>query len=153
LERRLFDEGRAVMVLDGQNMRLGISKDLGFSADERSENLRRAMEVAKLMNNAGLIAIGSFVAPDANVRDKARDVIGSDRFIEVFLDVPIDVCREHDTSGMYEKADSGEIKNFPGVTATYDVPESANLVLRPHESSIESCVDVIIDLLRQREIL
>ncbi|MEE2706937.1 MAG: sulfate adenylyltransferase subunit CysN [Planctomycetota bacterium] len=153
LERRLFDEGRAVTVLDGQNMRLGISKDLGFSADERSENLRRAMEVAKLMNNAGLIAIGSFVAPDANVRDKARDVIGSDRFIEVFLDVPIDVCREHDTSGMYEKADSGEIKNFPGVTATYDVPESANLVLRPHESSIESCVDVIIDLLRQREIL
>ncbi|MFP6611027.1 MAG: sulfate adenylyltransferase subunit CysN [Pirellulales bacterium] len=153
LERRLFDEGRAVMVLDGQNMRLGISKDLGFSADERSENLRRAMEVAKLMNNAGLIAIGSFVAPDADVRDKARDVIGSDRFIEVFLDVPIDVCRDRDTSGMYEKADSGEIKNFPGVTATYDVPESANLVLRPHESSIESCVDVIIDLLRQREIL
>ena len=153
LERRLFDEGRAVMVLDGQNMRLGISKDLGFSADERSENLRRAMEVAKLVNNAGLIAIGSFVAPDADVRDKARDVIGSDRFIEVFLDVPIDVCRDRDTSGMYEKADSGEIKNFPGVTATYDVPESANLVLRPHESGIESCVDVIIDLLRQREIL
>ncbi|MFP6693396.1 MAG: sulfate adenylyltransferase subunit CysN [Pirellulales bacterium] len=152
LERRLFDEGRAVMVLDGQNMRLGISKDLGFSTDERSENLRRAMEVAKLMNNAGLIAIGSFVAPDADVRDKARDVIGSDRFIEVFLDVPIDICRDRDTSGMYEKADSGEIKNFPGVTATYDVPESANLVLRPHESSIESCVDVIIDLLRQREI-
>jgi bifunctional enzyme CysN/CysC len=153
LERRLFEEGRAVAVLDGQNMRLGISKDLGFSADERSENLRRAMEVAKLMNNAGLIAIGSFVAPNADVRNKARDVIGADRFIEVFSDVPIEVCRERDKSGMYEKADSGEIKNFPGVTAAYDAPESPDLVLRPHESNVESCVDAIVALLKQRQVI
>jgi bifunctional enzyme CysN/CysC len=153
LEQRLFEEGRAVTVLDGQDMRLGISKDLGFSADERSENLRRAMEVAKLINKAGLIAIGSFVAPSAQVRRKARDVIGAERFVQVFLDVPIEVCRQRDQSGMYAKADSGEIKNFPGVTAPYDPPESPDLVLKPHESNTEACVEAIVALLKERKII
>ncbi len=153
LERRLFEEGRACAVLDGQNMRLGISKDLGFTYDDRSENLRRAMEVAKLMNDAGLIAIGSFVAPSQEVRNKSRNVIGEDRFIEVYLDVPVDVCRERDQSGMYDKADAGEIKNFPGVSAPYDAPDSPDLTLKPHETSVEQCVDAIVAMLKERRII
>ncbi|MEK6270190.1 MAG: sulfate adenylyltransferase subunit CysN, partial [Planctomycetales bacterium] len=97
LERRLFDSGRACTLLDGPKMRLGDSKDLGFTPEGRSENMRRAAECARLLNDAGLITIASFLAPHKEVRDKARDVVGSDRFIEVFLDVPLEVCRERDT--------------------------------------------------------
>ena len=150
LERRLFESGRAVAVLDGQAMRLGISKDLGFSADERSENLRRAAEVAKMICDSGLLCIGSFVAPSADVRARAADVVGKDRFLEVYLDVPVDVCRERESESMYEKADSGEIQNFPGVSADYDVPQNPDLVLKPHESPVEKCVDQVMALLEER---
>jgi bifunctional enzyme CysN/CysC len=153
LERQLFDDGRAVTVLDGQNMRLGISRDLGFSAEERSENLRRAAEVARLMNDAGLIAIASFVAPSEPVRQRAREVIGHDRFLEVFFDVPVEVCRERDQSGMYAKADAGEIPNFPGVSAPFDAPASPDLALKAHELSIEQCAEKILALLKERGIL
>ncbi|MFQ5585317.1 MAG: sulfate adenylyltransferase subunit CysN [Thermodesulfobacteriota bacterium] len=147
LERRLFDSGRAVTVLDGENMRLGISKDLGFTAEERSENMRRAAEVARIINRAGLICICAFVAPSAEVREKARKVIGADRFIEVYLSAPVELCRERDVKGVYTKADSGELRNFPGVSATYDIPESPDLVLPTHEAGVEECVDRIMRLL------
>jgi bifunctional enzyme CysN/CysC len=153
LERRLFEEGRAVSVLDGHNMRLGVSKDLGFTAEERSENLRRAAEVARLMNDAGLIAVASFVAPSEAVRQRARDVIGHERFLEVFFDVPVDVCRKQDTSGMYERADSGQIPNFPGVSAPYDVPPSPDLTLKAHELSVDECVEAIIALLKEQQVI
>jgi len=150
LERRLFDLGRAVTVLDGQNMRLGISRDLGFTADERSENLRRSAEVAKLVNDAGLICVAAFVAPNADVRKRAADVVGADRFITVYLSAPVGVCRKRDTDQMYPAADSGEIDNFPGVSAPYEAPTAADLVLPTHEIAVEQCVDRIIELLEQR---
>jgi len=150
LERRLFESGRAVAVLDGQAMRLGISKDLGFTSEERSENLRRAAEVAKLVCENGLLCVASFVAPSAEVRGRAAEVVGRDRFLEVYLDVPVDVCRERETEAMYAKADSGEIQNFPGVSADYDVPENPDLVLRPHEVPVEQCVDQVMQLLTDR---
>jgi len=150
LERRLFEDGRAVAVLDGQSMRLGISRDLGFSEEERSEHLRRAAEVARLMNDAGLIAIASFVAPSDVVRQRAREVIGPEKFIEIYLDVPVEVCRQRDRSGMYAKADAGEIPNFPGVSAPFDVPSSADLALKAHELPIHECVEQIWALLRGR---
>ena len=153
LERRLFDTGRACTVLDGAKMRLGISKDLGFTSDERSENLRRAAEVARVLNDAGLITIASFVAPSEAVREKAREAIGPDRFVEVYLDVPVDVCRERDTTGMYEMADAGEIRNFPGVTAPYEVPVSPDLILQPHKDSNNACVEAIVALLEQKGLL
>ncbi len=134
-------------------MRLGISRDLGFSADERSENMRRAAEVARLMNDAGIITIASFVAPSAEVRQRAREVIGPDRFLEIYLDVPVEICRQRDTSGMYEKADAGEIKSVAGVTAPYDVPTSPDLALRPHETSIPACVDAIMAYLQAQKII
>lgn len=153
LERRLFEAGRAVMVLDGQNMRLGISKDLGFTAGERSENLRRSAEVAKLVNDAGLLCIAAFVAPEEAIRQKAADVIGRDRFLVVHLSAPVEVCRQRDEDGHYQLADDGEITNFPGVSAPYEEPESADLVLPTHELSVEQCASQIIDLLEQRKII
>ena len=150
LERRLFDLGRAVTVLDGQNMRLGISKDLGFSAGERSENLRRSVEVAKLFNDAGIICIGAFVAPDEAVRQKAAERIGADRFLVVHLAAPIEVCRQRDTDGHYRLADTGEFANFPGVTAPYEPPAQPDLVLPTHEWPVSRCVDALVQLLESR---
>ena len=150
LERRLFDSGRACTLLDGPKMRLGVSKDLGFTPEGRSENMRRAAECARLLNEAGLITIASFLAPRKEVRDKARDVVGSDRFIEVFLDVPLEVCRERDTNGMYALADSGEIQDFPGVTSPYEEPVAADLTLAPHTDALDASVEKILELLKQR---
>ena len=153
LERRLFDLGRAVAVLDGQNMRLGISKDLGFTAGERSENLRRSVEVARLFNDAGIICIGAFVAPDEEVRQKAAERIGADRFLVVHLAAPIEVCRERDTDGHYALADTGEFANFPGVTAPYEPPAQPNLVLPTHEWPVSRCVDALVQLLESRGVM
>ncbi len=153
LERRLFDLGRAATVLDGQNMRRGISRDLGFAADDRSENLRRSAEVAKLINDAGLICVGAFVAPSEEVRQKAADVVGRDRFLVVHLSAPVEVCRTRDTDGHYPQADSGELPNFPGVSSLYEQPVSPDLVLPTHELPVTECVDAILKLLEERDFL
>jgi bifunctional enzyme CysN/CysC len=153
LERKLFDAGRAATVLDGQNMRLGISKDLGFSAAERSENLRRTAEVAKLVNDAGLICIAAFVAPDETVRQKAAEVIGRDRFLVVHLSAPIDVCRQRDTEGHYKAADENQLPDVPGVSAPYDPPTNPDLTLPTHEISVEESVRRIMQLLEERGLI
>ena len=153
LERRLFDLGRAVVVLDGQNMRLGISRDLGFSAAERSENLRRSIEVARLFNDAGIICLAAFVAPDEEVRRKAAERAGPGRFLVVHLTAPIEVCRTRDADGHYALADSGALANFPGVSAAYELPPHPDLALPTHEWPVEKCVDAVVSLLESRGIL
>jgi bifunctional enzyme CysN/CysC len=153
LERKLFDRGRVAYVLDGQNMRRGISKDLGFTAEERSENLRRSAEVAKLFNEAGLICIAAFVAPDEQVRSRAKELIGSERFITVYLKASIEVCRKRDVDGHYKLADAGEIANFPGVTAPFEEPKQPDLVLETDKISVEECVRQIVSLLEAKKVL
>ncbi|MBW3658814.1 MAG: sulfate adenylyltransferase subunit CysN [Actinobacteria bacterium] len=153
LERRLFDRGRTVVRLDGENVRLGISRDLGFSAPDRSENLRRVAEVARTLNDQGLLVIAGLVAPEAAVRDRARDVVGDERFIEVFLDTPIEVCRERDEKGMYAAADAGEIERFPGVSAAYEAPDHPDLRLDTSRQSVEESVEAVLALLTERGIL
>lgn len=153
LERRLFDEGRIATVIDGQNMRLGLNKDLDFSPSGRSENMRRTVEVARLLNQAGMICICAFVAPDGELRQKAREAIGTDRFVLVHLDPPVEVCRQRDKDGMYAKADAGEIANFPGVSAEYDAPQNPDLVLPTHELSVDESVDKIMALLRENKVI
>ena len=153
VERKLFDMGRAVAVLDGQTMRLGISRDLGFSADERSENLRRSVEVAKLFNDAGILCIGAFVAPDEAVRQKAADRVGRDRFLVVHLSAPLEVCRQRDTDGHYPLADAGAITNFPGVSAPYEPPSTPDLVIPTHEWPVGKCVDAVVGLLESRGVI
>jgi|MDTA01.2.fsa_nt_gb bifunctional enzyme CysN/CysC len=153
VERRLFEMGRAVTVLDGQSMRLGMSRDLGFDADDRSENLRRSAEVARLFNDAGIICIGAFVAPSESVRQKVRERVGAERFLVVHLSAPLDVCRQRDTEGHYALADSGEITNFPGISAPYEQPADPDLVIPSHEWPVGKCVDTIIELLEQRGLI
>ena len=144
LERELFERGRTTVRLDGENMRLGVSRDLGFSSRDRSENVRRTAELARLVNDQGLIAIAALVAPSAAVRERARELIGADRFVEVFLDPPLEVCRARDHAGLYEAADRGEIRQFPGVSAPYDKPADADLVLDTSRLDVDACVRAIV---------
>ena len=150
LERRLWDAGRAVMVLYGQNMRQGLNRDLGFTADDRSENLRRSAEVAKLMNDAGVIAIAAFVAPHEAVREKAKLVIGRDRILEVYCTAPMEVLRARDQSGAYRLADEGKIVQMPGVTAAFEEPKSPDLVLPTDRMGVDESVDRIVELMESR---
>ena len=150
VERRLFDGGWLASVNDGQEFRLGVSRDLGFSTEERSENARRAAEVSKLMNDAGLITLNAFVVPHQRVRERIRERVGADHFIEIFLTAPIDVLRSRDDDGFYARADSGEIANFPGVSSAFEEPEAPDLTLHTDRRSIAECADAIIALLRER---
>ena len=150
LERRLWDEGRSVNVLYGQTMRQGLNRDLGFTADDRSENLRRSAEVAKLMNDAGIITIAAFVAPHETVRERAKDLIGRDRVLEVYCTAPMDVLRARDQSGAYRLADEGKIAQMPGVTAEFEEPKTPDLVLQTDQISVEESVSRIVELMRSR---
>ncbi len=144
LEEQLFKANRTCIVLDGQSMRLGISRDLGFSAEERSENLRRAAEIAKLINDAGQICIAAFVAPSAWVRHKVRELIGEDRFFHVHLSTSTDVCRSRDLTGQYLAADKGEISSFPGVTFDYETPLDADIFCDTEKTSAEEVAKLIL---------
>lgn len=127
LEKLLFERGKTCIMLDGQSLRLGISRDLAFSAEERSENLRRAAEIAKLVNDAGQICIAAFVAPMAWARGKVKQLIGPEQFFHVHLETSIETCRARDLSGQYVAADKGEIHSFPGVTFPYEQPRDADM--------------------------
>ncbi|MEI7861815.1 MAG: sulfate adenylyltransferase subunit CysN [Planctomycetota bacterium] len=153
VERRLFDMGRSVVVLDGESLRLGISRDLGFSADERSENLRRGAEIAKLCNDSGILCIGAFVAPDEEVRQKAAERIGRDRFLTVHLAAPLEVCRARDTAGHYALADAGTMQYFPGVSAPYEPPAKPDLTLPTDQWPVARCVEAVVRLLEERGLI
>lgn len=150
LERRLWDEGRAVTVLYGQSMRQGLNRDLGFTADDRSENLRRSAEVAKLMNEAGVITIAAFVAPHEAVREKVKQLIGRDRVLEVYCTAPVDVLRARDQTGAYRLADEGKIAQMPGVTAAFEEPKTPDLVLQTDRISTDESVNLIVELMKSR---
>ena len=153
LERRLFDTGYAANVLDGQNLRLSISRDLGFTRAERSEALRRAAEMARVVNDAGLICLCAFVAPSEDIRQRMRGVIGAERMLLVHLSAPLEICRQRDQDGLYVLADAGEITDFPGVNAGYEAPASADLVLPTHEITVEESVERLMTLLKSRGVL
>jgi len=148
LEKKLFNMGRAAFVLDGQNMRLGPSKDLGFDADDRSENLRRSVEIARLMNQAGVIVICSLVAPSTAVRQKARELVGDD-FLEVYLSAPLEVCQLRDQDGIYKAVDEEGLDTIPGVNLPYEAPEQPDLTLLTHEISVEDSVEKLLTLLEK----
>ena len=153
LERELFDRGKVAMRLDGENLRLGISRDLGFGATGRSENLRRAAEIARLVNNQGMISVAAFVAPDADVRRRFRDLVSDDRYLEVFVDTPIEVCRSRDRTGLYERADAGELSDFPGVDYPYDRDETYDLRIDGAAMTVDESVAAIIATLADRGML
>jgi len=149
LDRRLYEQGRFSYVLDGDNVRHGLNGDLGFSPEDRTENIRRIGEVAKLFVDAGGLVLTAFISPYREDRDKVRNI--ADRtgdFIEVFVDCPLDVCEERDPKGLYKKARSGEIPNFTGISAPYEAPEQAEITVNTGDLSVVEAVDVIVEHLR-----
>lgn len=155
LERVLAERGHLTYRLDGDNIRLGINKNLGFSAEDRTENIRRIGEIAKLFVDTGVIALSSFVSPYRADRDLVRKLhedAGMD-FIEVFINVPLAEAEKRDPKGLYKKARAGEIKNFTGIDDPYEVPENPELVLHSHEMSLADEVEALLVLLQERNIL
>jgi bifunctional enzyme CysN/CysC len=153
LEHRLLAEGYAAYVLDGDNMRHGLNCNLGFSAEDRQENIRRVAEVARLFNDAGLVVITSLISPFRAHREMARQAIGADRFIEVFIDAPLAVCEQRDPKGFYRKARTGEIANFTGVTMSYEPPEKPEIHLFTDRMEPKQSVDTIFVHLRAQGII
>ena len=153
VERALFDQGRAVMVLDGEKMRNGVNQDLGFSVEDRSENLRRSAHIARIMNDAGLICLAAFVAPSESIRARVAELVGKDKFLVVHLTADEQVRIARDSKGHYAKAQAGVLPNFPGVSALYEAPEKADLVVDSGKHSLESCVEQVLELLTHRGVL
>jgi adenylyl-sulfate kinase len=144
LERRLTGSGRLTYVLDGDNVRHGLCSDLGFSPDDRMENIRRIGEVAALFADAGLIIITSFISPYQSDRDLARHRVAQGKFIECFLDVSVEVCERRDPKGLYRKARAGEIAEFTGVSAPYERPDRPEIRLDTDSLSLDECVDAMV---------
>ena len=150
LERRLYQEGFFTMLLDGDNVRMGLNRNLGFEPEDRIENIRRIAEVAKMMNDAGLIVLTAFISPYASHRRNARRIIGNENFIEIYVNTPLDVCEKRDVKGLYRKARENQIPNFTGISSPYEVPEQPELVVSTATHSIDECVDTILAYLKQR---
>lgn len=149
LEKRLAAMGKHTMLLDGDNVRMGLNKNLGFREADRIENIRRIAEVSKLMNDAGLIVLTSFISPFAQDRQNAREIIG-DAFMEVYVSTPMEECERRDVKGLYKKARKGELDHFTGVTSPYEVPQHADVVIDTSKFSVEACVDQILEQLKNQ---
>lgn len=147
VELELFKRGRKTYLLDGDNVRHGLNKDLGFSEQDRIENIRRIGEVAKLFVDSGLIVLTAFISPFKSDRQIARSLVKYDEFIEVFIDTPLEVCEQRDPKGLYKKARDGAIKNFTGISSPYEAPEDPQIHIKTDEHSIEECVDIVINYL------
>lgn len=150
LEKELFFRRFFCQVLDGDNIRTGINNNLGFNQEDRLENIRRIAEVSKLMINAGIITICSFISPTDQIRALARNIIGENDFIEIFLNPPIEVCEERDVKGLYKKARAGIIKDFTGISAPFEVPGNPDVEIDTSKTSIKDSVDLIFDAIIDR---
>lgn len=150
VEKRLLDLGRHTYMLDGDNVRHGLNRDLGFTKADRIENIRRIGETARLMVDAGLITLTAFISPYRNERQMARDLVEEDEFIEIFVNTPLEVCEKRDVKGLYAKARKGEIENFTGISSEYQEPEKADLVLDTVDMSAEAAAEKVVEYLRDK---
>lgn len=141
LERRLFDLGYQVVILDGDNIRTGINNNLSFTPEDRAENIRRIAEIAKLYLNNGIICIVSFISPTRDMRDHARQIIGPQDFVEVFIDTPLEICEARDVKGLYKKARAGEIPDFTGIHAPYEAPLNPAIHIRTENATIGASLE------------
>ena len=153
VESQLYQRGHLTYVLDGDNIRHGLNKNLGFSPEDREENIRRIGEVAKLFADAGVIAMTAFISPYRTDRDNARDLLDEGRFVEVFVDCPLEVCEARDTKGLYEKARAGEIKEFTGISAPYEAPSQPELTVNTDDQNLEECAELVIALLTSKGLI
>jgi adenylylsulfate kinase len=153
VEEELYKRGIRTYVLDGDNIRIGLNKDLGFSKKDREENIRRVGEVAKLFVDAGIVVLTAFISPYKKDRHFVRNLVGEKEFIEVYVKCPIEICEKRDPKGLYKKAKDGIIKQFTGVDDQYEEPENPELVLETDKMSIDECVKKILDYLDENELL
>ncbi len=147
LEHALMQQGRLAYVLDGDNIRHGLNKNLGFSPEDRTENIRRIGEVGKLFADTGVITVTAFISPYRADRDIVRELMGEGNFFEIYCEAPLEVCEERDPKGLYKKARAGEIKGFTGIDAPYEAPEKAEMVIRTDQLSPQEATIKLIELL------
>ena len=148
LQKELFNRGYRVFILDGDNVRHGLNSDLGFSKEDREENIRRIGELAKLYMEAGIITITSFISPFIQDRNRVRDILPKEKFIETFVSAPIEVCEQRDPKGLYKKARDGKISNFTGIDSPYEEPDNPELIIETYKYSIKENVSEIINYLK-----
>lgn len=153
VENALHGRGRLTYVLDGDNIRHGLNNNLGFSPEDREENIRRIGEVSKLFADAGVIVITAFISPYRGDRDKARALVEDGRFFEVFVDCPLQVCEERDPKGLYKKARAGEIPEFTGISAPYEEPDSPELTVNTAELTLEQCGQRVVKILEDKGLI
>ena len=150
LENRLFEKGFSTYSLDGDNIRFGLCKGLGFSLEERTENIRRIAEVANLMLDAGLIVLASFISPLKSQRELVREIVGKENFIEVYVSTPVEECEKRDVKGLYKKAKNGEIINFTGVSSVYESPENPDIIIDTTDLSIDQSIKFIYSKIKNK---
>ena len=153
LEKRLFQENFVAQLLDGDNIRSGLNKNLGFSEEDRKENIRRIAEIAKLYLSSGIITINSFISPTAETRNIAKEIVGDADFLEIYINAPMATCESRDVKGLYKKARAGEIQGFTGVNQAYEEPENPALELRTDVLSVDEAVDKLFTFLKKHIIL
>lgn len=153
VEEALYQIGSRTFVLDGDNVRHGLCGDLGFSNEDRNENIRRIAEVSKLMLEAGVITLTAFISPFLEERQKARQLIPQGEFFEIYCKCPIEICEERDVKGHYEKARKGEIKDFTGVSSPYEEPTNPELIVETSKFSLEECTSQVMDMLEDRGVI
>lgn len=153
LEKRLFQENFVAQLLDGDNIRSGINKNLGFSEEDRRENIRRIAEIAKLYLSSGIITINSFISPTAETRNIAKEIVGEADFLEIYINAPMATCESRDVKGLYKMARAGEIQGFTGVNQAYEEPENPALELRTDLLSVDEAVDILFTFLKKHIIL
>ncbi len=153
LEHALVERGHLAYVLDGDNVRFGLNKNLGFSAEDRQENIRRISEVGKLFVDAGVLTCTSFISPYRADRDAAREIVGNDRFIEVYVNTPIATCEVRDPKGLYKKARAGELKGFTGIDDPYEEPLNAELVIRGDRQTPQEATIILLEMLEKRKLI
>lgn len=147
LERELQNRGLLCRILDGDNIRSGINNNLGFTAEDRVENIRRIAEIGKLFVDTGVITIAAFISPNNELRKMASNIIGKENFVEVYISTPIEECEKRDVKGLYAKARRGEIKNFTGISAPFEAPQDAALSIDTSKHSVKESVDMLLDLI------
>jgi adenylylsulfate kinase len=147
LENELYNRGFLVMLLDGDLVRTGINNNLRFSVEDRKENIRRIAEVSKLFVNCGIVTINCFISPTDEIRTMAKNIIGDDDFLEVFVSAPLEICETRDIKGLYAKARTGEIPEFTGISSPFDIPQDAALVLKTDQMSVEETVQRALDFI------
>tara|TARA_B100000674_G_scaffold44090_1_gene30587 strand:- start:108057 stop:108620 length:564 start_codon:yes stop_codon:yes gene_type:complete len=144
-ERLLYNKGFLTQVLDGDNIRSGINSNLGFTEEDRAENIRRIAEISKLFVNCGVITINCFVSPTIAIRENAKQIIGEQDFVEVFVNTPLEICEQRDVKGLYKKARAGEIKNFTGIDAPFEAPVNPDIEIKTENKTIEESVQELAD--------